>query len=465
MSHKLLIIDDDVDLCHLLSRYLIKKGYTTETAFSGNKGIAKYKAGDFDAVIADYRLGDMDGIQLIKELRQLNSKVAILIITGYSDIRPAIEVTRLGAFDYIPKPLVPEEVLDTLKKMLNREPVKEPVTPPPGETAVFEKDYYIGRSNATLELYRQVDVVAPTNYSVVLYGESGTGKEVIARTIHQSSKRARQPFVAIDCGTLSRELAGSELFGHVKGAFTGALQDKEGHFEMANGGTLFLDEIANLSPDIQAILLRIIQERKFKRVGGNKEIASDVRIIVASNENLKTACQKGKFREDLYHRLNEFAIHLPALRNRPDDILPLSTFFLKKCCEESEKQLNGFDENVIAAFQRYEWPGNLRELRNVVRRAALLTPANGTITEAELLPDIINNIPVADNMQRIQPQEEPSPAAPVQDLLKDVAGRAEYQAIMNVLQKVNFNKKKAAELLNIDRKTLYNKLKLFQGSE
>ncbi|ANH81882.1 sigma-54-dependent Fis family transcriptional regulator [Niabella ginsenosidivorans] len=463
MPNKLLIIDDDVDLCHLLSRYLFKKGYVTETAFSGNKGIAKYKTGDFDAVIADYRLGDMDGIQLIRELKQINSKVAILIITGYSDIRPAIEVTRLGAFDYIPKPLVPEEVLEILKKMLNREYSGEQAALPQNEAILFEQDYYIGTSDATADLYQQVNVVAPTNYSVVLYGESGTGKEVIARTIHQNSKRSKQPFVAIDCGTLSRELAGSELFGHVKGAFTGALQDKEGHFEMANGGTLFLDEIANLSSDIQAILLRIIQERKFKRVGGNREIGSDVRIIVASNENLKAACQKGKFREDLYHRLNEFAIHLPALRDRPDEIRPLATFFLKKCCEESEKKINGFSEHVFAAFQRYDWPGNLRELRNAVRRAVLLTPPGGTITEETLLPEIITHTPVPDNVLTQDPAPMASAVSPTQDLLKDVAGRAEYQAIMNVLQRVNFNKKKAAEMLNIDRKTLYNKLKQFQG--
>ncbi|MGC4234240.1 MAG: sigma-54 dependent transcriptional regulator [Niabella sp.] len=459
MPHKLLIIDDDVDLCHLLSKYLLKKGYYVETAFSGNKGLAKYKAGSFDAVIADYRLGDMEGPQLLKELKEVNSKVAVLIITGYSDIRPAIEVIRLGAFDYIPKPLVPEEVTDILQKMLCCDYVKEkPVVHP--EAASSSNDYYIGKSKATLDLYQQIEVVAPTNYSVVLYGESGTGKEVIARTIHKNSRRSAGPFVAMDCGTLSRELAGSELFGHIKGAFTGAIQDKEGHFEMADGGTLFLDEIANLSPDVQAALLRVIQERRFKRIGGNKEIGADVRIIAASNENLKVACQKGKFREDLYHRLNEFAIYLPALRDRADDIRPLAEFFLGKCCEENGKQVNGFSTNVLAAFQRYNWPGNLRELRNVVRRAILLTPHNGIIDEEVLLPEILNDTYTAITDPK---PETVMPSSP--ELLKEVAGRAEYQAIMSVLQKVNFNKKKAAELLKIDRKTLYNKLKLFQGAE
>ncbi|WP_018629117.1 sigma-54-dependent transcriptional regulator [Niabella aurantiaca] len=458
MPHKLLIIDDDADLCQLLTRYLLKNGYEVETAYSGNKGIAKYKTGRFDAVIADYRLGDMDGAQLVRELKYLNNQAAILIITGYSDIRPAIEVTRLGAFDYIPKPLVPEEVLELLKKMITRSEGSGPAPVSQSSTGAFSEEYYIGKAKATHALYQQVNVVAPTNYSVILYGESGTGKEVIARTIHDNSKRSGKPFVALDCGTLSRELAGSELFGHVKGAFTGALQDKEGHFEMANSGTLFLDEIANLSPDIQAILLRIIQERKFKRVGGNREIGADVRIIVASNEDLKIACQKGRFREDLYHRLNEFAIHLPALRDRRDDIRPLAAFFLTNACAESEKQVNGFSDEVLEAFQAYDWPGNLREMRNVVRRAVLLTPAGGVVEEEVLAPEIM------DFYKQAGPETE-MPAGPPRDLLKEVAGRAEYQAIMAVLQKVNFNKKKAAELLKIDRKTLYNKLKLFQEPE
>lgn len=384
----------------------------------------------------------------------------ILIITGYSDIRPAIEVTRLGAFDYIPKPLVPEEVLKLLKKMTDPDfATGQAARNVQTDTASFLQQYYVGKSKTVQDVYHQVSVVAPTNYSVILYGESGTGKEVIARTIHHSSTRSDQPFVALDCGTLSRELAASELFGHVKGAFTGALQDKEGHFEMANGGTLFLDEIGNLTPDIQAILLRIIQERKFKRVGGTKEISIDIRIIVASNENLKAACSNGKFREDLFHRLNEFAIHLPALRHRKDDIGPLAEFFLKKSCEESAKTITGFSEAAFAAFLRYDWPGNLRELRNAVRRAVLLTEDNGTVNEEALLIEGADPKEITDN-----PAENGQQPDSEKDLLKEVAGRAEYNAIMTVLKKVNFNKKKAAEVLNIDRKTLYNKLKLFSGN-
>lgn len=471
MLKKILIIDDDTDLCMLLSRFLTKNGYEADVAYSGNKGIAKYKAESFDAVISDFRLGDMDGMQLIEKLKQLDSRVIILIITGYSDIRQATEAIRMGAYDYIPKPLIPEEVLNILKQMTatnfvkKRRQLLQEETAPQENTGGSSEAFFIGSAEATRFLYQQVEVVAPTNYSVLLYGESGTGKEVIARTIHHYSKRAHQPFVALDCGTLSKELAGSELFGHTKGAFTGALQEKIGHFEMANGGTLFLDEIGNLSLDIQASLLRTIQERVFKRVGCNKEIVADIRIIVASNENLKTAYQKGKFREDLYHRFNEFTIQLPPLRERVEDIKPLAGFFLKKSCEENEKEIPGFSESVLKAFQKYPWYGNLREMRNVIRRAVLLTPANNMIEEAALLPEIFE-----DNSPQVMTPEQPItvPQYPFSNgaaVLKEASARAEYQAIMNVLQRVNFNKKKAAELLKIDRKTLYNKLKLFQEQE
>ncbi len=470
MPKKILIIDDDADLCMLLSRFLIKNGYEADTAHSGNKGIGKYKAERFDAVIADFRLGDMDGLQLIEKLKQLDSRVIILFITGYSDIRQATEVIKLGAYDYIPKPLIPEEVLNILRQMTATNFVRRRRLMETSDEAPHQElsarpggDFFIGSAEATRSLYRQVEVVAPTNYSVLLYGESGTGKEVIARTIHNYSKRADQPFVALDCGTLSRELAGSELFGHVKGAFTGALQDKVGHFEMAAGGTLFLDEIANLSLDVQAVLLRTIQERVFKRVGSSKEMVADIRIIVASNENLKTAYQKGKFREDLYHRLNEFTIQLPPLRDRTEDIRPLAEFFLKKSCEENEKPVSGFSENVLRAFQQYPWYGNLREMRNVVRRAVLLTPANALIDESALLPELMEDMGTGYTIiHDTQPAASEHEGAKSTAVLKEASARAEYQAIMNVLQQVNFNKKKAAELLKIDRKTLYNKLKLFR---
>jgi len=300
MAKRALIIDDDIDLCLLLSRFLNKNGFETSSAHSGAKGIAAYDPANFDVVISDYRLDDMDGIKLIKGLKAKDPHVRILVITGYSDIKTAVEVIKLGAFDYITKPLIPDEVLSILNNLLNRS--EEKTAGQPAETGTNQKkkpssDFYKGKSAASVFLHEQANIVAGTNYSVLLYGESGTGKEVIASLIHNLSERSHKPFVALDCGTLSRELAGSELFGHVKGSFTGAIQDKEGHFELAEGGTLFLDEVGNLSAGVQAALLRVIQERKFKRVGGNKETPTDVRIIVASNENLNEAYRKGKFRK------------------------------------------------------------------------------------------------------------------------------------------------------------------------
>lgn len=472
MRKKILIIDDDLDLCTLLGRFLSKNDYIVDMAHSGAKGIAKFLEHKFDLVICDYRLGDMDGAKVLKELRKENPAVKALMITGYSDIKTAVEVIKLGALDYIVKPLIPDEVLSVLNKAI-QQPESAKMKPgelltdttkrkPPFKADYHHGEYMIGNAPATKALYEQINIVAATNYSVILYGESGTGKEVIAKTIHDLSSRKEKPFIAMDCGTLSKELSGSELFGHVKGAFTGALQDKEGHFELANGGTLFLDEVGNLSLDIQATLLRVIQERKFKRVGGNKETNVDVRIIVASNENLQESYRKGKFREDLYHRFNEFSINLPSLRSRHEDILAFADFFLAKTNTELEKDVMGFEEDVLQTFLQYSWPGNLREFRNVVRRAVLLTPPGKKINLSSL-PWEINNIePLHGNSTHIKPASVIS-SLPKKELdLKDAASRAEYETIMTVLQQVNFNKKKAAEVLNIDRKTLYNKIKNFQ---
>jgi len=474
MSKKILIIDDDMDLCTLLGKFLSKNGYEVDMAYSGNKGIVKFTENRFDLVICDYRLGDMEGINVLTALRKENPAAKVLMITGYSDIKTAVEVIKMGAYDYIVKPLIPDEVLSVVNKAIHAAAPAATVEAGPGKAKAVTKpsfgddEFMIGKAPATKALYDQIDIVSATNYSIILYGESGTGKEVIAKTIHDRSNRKGKPFIAMDCGTLSKELAGSELFGHVKGAFTGALQDKEGHFELANGGTLFLDEVGNLSLDVQATLLRVIQERKFKRVGGNKEMNTDVRIIVASNENLQDAYRKGKFREDLYHRFNEFSINLPPVRQRKDDILAFAEFFLEKTSSELGKEVAGFEENVLQTFLEYSWPGNLREFRNVVRRAVLLTPAGEKISAASLPWEITNAnaLSAAANQEKPLSMTTTQIPAPKKELdLKDAASRAEYETIMAVLQQVNFNKKKAAEMLNIDRKTLYNKIKNFQDQE
>jgi two-component system response regulator HydG len=469
MNKKVLIIDDDLDMCLLLCRFLVRNGYDAESAHSGVKGLAKFKEDHFDVVLCDYRLGDKEGKDVLVEIKAHAPQTIVFIITGYSDIKTAVDVIKLGAHDYITKPLIPDEVLNVLQAALS-EPVENRTNgfsatavnrPALSKPVTSTSEFLVGEAGATVELYRQIEMVAPTNYSIILYGESGTGKEVIAKTIHRLSERADKPFVAMDCGTLSKELAGSELFGHVKGAFTGALADKEGHFEMADGGTLFLDEVANLSYEVQASLLRVIQERKFKRVGGNKETPVDVRIIVASNENLQDAYRKGKFREDLYHRFNEFSINLPALRNRRKDIPLFASFFLEKSKSELNRDIDGFDEDVMNMFMNYSWPGNLREFRNVVRRAVLLTK-DGMISSKTLPWEITNHSePLHESMAGSQ--EIPAPARTFD--LKDASSKAEYEAIMKVLREVNFNKTRAAELLRIDRKTLYNKIKQYEESK
>jgi two-component system response regulator HydG len=468
MKKRILIIDDDLDMCLLLSKFLIKKGYEADVAHSAAKGILKFTESNFDIVLCDFRLGDKDGKDVLQKIKEINPQTIVIIITGYSDIKTAVDVIKMGAFDYITKPLIPDEVVNVIEKALSK---SHPEQKSPNEPATEEtknrkpymvspdQEFLVGKDGETAHLYKQIEIVAATNYSIILYGESGTGKELIAKTIHEASKRKNMPFVALDCGTLSIELAGSELFGHVKGAFTGAITDKEGHFEMANGGTLFLDEVSNLSYEIQAALLRVIQERKFKRVGGTKEMDVDVRIIVASNENLQDAYRRGKFREDLYHRFNEFSINLPPLRNRKVDIPLFADFFLDKTNKELSKNVEGYEDDVMQMFLNYSWPGNLREFRNVVRRAVLLTES-GKIS-AKVLPWEISN---AKTPQAVQENENSDTAVLPKDVdLKDAAARAEYDTIMNVLKDVNFNKTKAAEILKIDRKTLYNKIKIYQS--
>ncbi len=450
---RILIIDDNTDLCTLLSRFLTGKGYEVETASSAPRGIALFREHPFDVVLCDYRLGKQDGREVLQAVKALRPATLFIIITGYGDIRLAVELIKMGAYDYITKPLIPDELLALIERAGRPEPapplpVRPAVPAPERSRSESPEAYPDSQSAAAREVYRQLALVAPIDYSVIIYGESGTGKEVAARTIHRLSPRHAKPFVAVDCGTLSKELAGSELFGHVKGAFTGALADKAGQFELADGGTLFLDEIANLPVDVQASLLRVIQERKLKRLGSTRETALDIRILAASNEDLLEAAHQGKFREDLYHRLNEFSLSLPPLRDRREDIPAFARLFLDQVNGELQKNIRAFDDEVLELFGRYAWPGNLRELRNVIRRAALLS-SSPVITRQSLPAEIALSV---------------APAADAAPDLKGASASAEYAAILQVLKKVNFNKSKAAALLKIDRKTLYNKLRNKPGN-
>ena len=492
MSKRILVIDDDTDICLLLRRFLTKNGYEVAIAHTGEEGLSLLDNFNPDLVLTDFKLGDIDGVTILSRIKTKLPHVVVIIITGYSDIKVAINVMKQGAYDYITKPLFPDEILITLQKALS-EPIRQTTNAElPAEnngktTSVAARrtatvPYLFGEGPESQYLYRQVDLVAPTNYSVIIYGESGSGKEAVALEIHKRSKRATGPFVAMDCGAISRELSASELFGHEKGSFTGALERKIGHFEMANGGTLFLDEVGNLSYDVQVSLLRVVQERRVRRLGGAKEIEIDVRIIVASNERLLDAARKNNFREDLYYRFNEFSIDVPPLRNRKTDIMVFAKFFLEKTNAELAKHVQGFSPDAKNAFMEYPWPGNLREMRNVIKRATLMS--EGEWIEARTLPfELLNydrllkmesNIdppvqePVYVSPQPIAinyPVSVPVPASTINSVgengvnLKVASSEAEYEVIINALRKVNFNKSKAAELLGIDRKTLYNKMR------
>jgi two-component system, NtrC family, response regulator HydG len=492
---KILIIDDEKDLCLVLSRFLSKHGYQVMEAHKGKKALELINENVPDLILCDFMLEDMDGTSVLKAIKEINPATPVIIITGFSNIKTAVEVMRLGAVDYIIKPLIPEEILLTIRKALDRAllPVQdfargdgtagqgkeERNGSPRGRNLPAKSEYIFGDSPYFKNIIKQIDLVAPTNYSVIIYGESGSGKEAIAQEIHKRSKRSHKPFVAIDCGVLSKELAGSELFGHEKGSFTGALNQKIGSFEIANEGTIFLDEIANLSYDVQISLLRVVQERKMRRVGGTKDIDLDVRIIVASNEKLWDAAGSGKLREDLYHRFNEFAIQVQPLRERVSDIMVFANHFLRSANDELNKSIKGFHPEVERIFQSYVWYGNLRELKNVVKRATLL--CDEEYIDVKSIPFELTNFTklqfdgsndpapaMAPQVQATFAPPSPSFAAapkkilPKEQSLKSAGIDAEYELILEALKKVNFNKSKAAKVLQIDRKTLYNKIRQYQ---
>lgn len=476
--HTILVVDDDNDMCLLLSRFLTRHGYTVAVANSGQQAMLWMKANVPSLVLCDFRLDDMTGAELLSKIKTVQPDAMVIIITGYSEVKDAVEVMKSGAYDYITKPLFPDEILLTIRKALaikdndsdTTKSTPNKSTPHLGkEKKVTGSEYILGESPEFKLIVKQIDLVAPTNYSVIIYGESGSGKEAIAQQIHQKSKRANKPFVAIDCGALSKDLAGSELFGHEKGAFTGALSQKVGSLELANEGTVFLDEIGNLSYDIQVSLLRVVQERKIRRVGGVKDIDLDVRILVASNERLWDAARTGKFREDLYHRFNEFSIEVPALRDRIQDIMQFANHFLNVTNIELGKDVKGFSDEVVGILNSYIWYGNLRELKNVVKRATLLT--DGEFIEAKSLPFEISNfnrlqfeVPVSARNGKESDTHSRNAVAPpnFENKLKTANLDAEYEVILNALKQVNFNKSKAAKLLNVDRKTLYNKMRQFK---
>lgn len=434
----ILIVEDDITFSLMLTTWLGKKGFVVRSSSSVSD--AKRRLGEeaFDLVISDLRLPDSDGIDLLKWLKNTHPSLPLIMMTSYAEIQTAVQAMKLGAADYIAKPLNPDELLGKIKELVHVEekaPTSVPVSSAP--------DLYIeGQSQAARQLYEHVRLVAPTDMSVLVTGASGTGKEYIARRIHEQSNRSKAPFVAVDCGAIPKELSASEFFGHVKGSFTGAIENKTGAFVAAQGGTIFLDEIGNLTYEVQVQLLRALQERKVKPIGSNQEIAINVRLISATNENLRQAIEKGDFREDLYHRINEFTIRIPDLKERKEDLLLFANHFLDLANSELQKDIIGFDNDTMQLFQSYSWPGNLRQMKNVIKYATLLATGR-YITRKELPEELTENLSSHTNIQ-----------------LKNV--EHERDLIRKALQECGNNKTRAAQLLGIDRKTLYNKLKIYQ---
>jgi len=447
--HKILVADDDVTFGLILERYLTKKGYQVITTEHVDKAIEAFHEHQPSLILSDYRMPGKDGIEFLKYI-SAQQPTPFIIMTSHGDIRLAVHAMKLGAYDYITKPVNPDELLE-----LVREAISSAGSSPDNTSkntsarAVIDHHFVQGESEVWKEVNQHIELVGPTPLSVLIQGESGTGKEFAAARLHELSDRAGQAFVAIDCGALSNDIAASELFGHVKGAFTGAATDKKGSIEEADKGTLFLDEIGNLSYEIQVKLLRALQEKKIRRVGSTKDKSVDIRIIAATNEQLKSAVERGEFREDLYHRLNEFKIELPPLRARKEDILLFARHFIDQANSALKKQVKDMSPEVKEKLLNYHWPGNLRELKNVIKRAVLLS--RSTIIEVDNLPSELRH---TEQYQDIAFDKATD--------LKSLSEQMEKQKITEVLQQVRYNKAEAARLLNIDRKTLYNKLKTYQ---
>ena len=439
----ILIIDDDTFICKQLDLLLKKQGHHVRIAYTANNGIKELKRGGVDFVLCDYRLPDANGDEIFRRVKKREPYVPVVIMTAYADVRTAVQMIRAGAFDYITKPFLQEEIIRVINRGLKESP---------DDLDGFENRFISGEDPAMQNVMQHVEMVAPAGLSVLIEGETGSGKEFIARAIHHRSQRKDKPFVALDCGALPGELANSELFGHVKGAFTGAIQDKVGCFEAAEGGTLFLDEIGNLTHENQVRLLRTIQEKAISRLGDNRVRSVDVRIISATNEDLMKDVTQSNFREDLYHRINGFKITLPPLRQRKHDVFVFAERFLENANQSLGKRVSGFDEKVKEIFLRYPWPGNIRELENIIYRCVLLE--QGDKISPNTLPEEIRRY--ADLSAE---KEELKTRLRRPMSLKEAAIMAEREAIIMALKTCSYNKTKAADILKVDRKTLYNKMR------
>lgn len=427
----ILIVEDDRIYARTTANWLVKNGMNARYVLSLDAAKEFFNDNEVDLVLSDFRLGENNGVELLEWMRKQGYHMPFLIMTGYGDIPGAVEAVKKGAENYLPKPIQTEKVLDTIMELLRK----------PNKTSAQGWRYYQGKSPLAIKLQQLVRLVAPVDtLTVLIQGASGTGKEYVARQVHTLSGRADAPFIAVDCGVLPKDMAASELFGHVKGAFTGATDNKSGMFAAANHGTLFLDEVGNLSIEVQMLLLRALQEKCYRPVGGKEEMKADIRLVAATNEDLEKAIAEGRFREDLFHRLNEFPLYVPLLAECPEDIIPLAEFMLEMANDELNKEVKGFDRETQKKLKAYPWPGNIRELKGVIKRAVLLTKGDWIISEDVDLPN---------KTQRTEGYT-----------LNDE--RKERENILKALEATGGDKKAAAKLLGISRSTLYLKMEKYR---
>ena len=452
MRH-ILIVEDDIAFGTMLQTWLRRKGFEVDKATSVGAAVKLLvDMKSVDLVLSDLRLPDHDGLRLLAWMHEHSINAPFIVMTNYAEVQNAVLAMKSGAADYIAKPVQPDILLQKINDAMEQNTQQSNATiqnsttqnAPTAHNSKLKTQnseaaprYIEGKSEASRQLYSYVELVAPTPMSVLILGASGTGKEYVAHRIHDLSQRHDRPFFALDCGAIPRDVAASEFFGHKKGAFTGADADKRGAFEIANGGTLFLDEVGNLSYEVQVQLLRALQERRIRPVGGTKEIDIDIRLVCATNENLEEAVSEGRFREDLYHRINEFTIYMPKLSERGSDLFLFADLFIRHANEELNRNVEGFDSGAAEMLASHSWPGNLRELNNVVKRAVLLTRGS-QITTTELT-QAMGQIRT-DNVLQLHDED------------------TERQRIITALQQTNGNKAKAARLLGVDRKTIYNKI-------
>jgi len=448
---RLLVVDDEPGIRQVLETAFTDRGLDVSAASNGDKAIELLQEKPFDVVITDLKMPGRDGMAVLRAAKEAAVDASIIVITAYGTLETAVEAMRLGAFDFIAKPFKLQEIELKVDKILRHR--AEVIALPPGKQApgLVDRRRIIGDSKLTRQLLKMIDKIGPSRSSVLITGPSGTGKELVARAIHDASPRRERPFLALNCAALAPGVLESELFGHERGAFTGATGQRAGRFEQAHTGTLFLDEVAEIDPSIQTKLLRVLQEGEFERVGGQQTIKVDVRIVAATNRDLREAIEKGDFREDFYYRLNVFSLRTEPLKRRRDDIPALVDVFLARFSAETGKTVAGVEDEVMSFFMRYPWPGNIRELENMLERAVVL--CEGSIVTVEELPQ---------ELFFVQEDDEPEPVeAPEHGSLIERTDKLESEMIQAALERFRWNKTKAAEHLGLKRTTLQYKIKKY----